>query len=1044
MRKFFAFLVMLMLCSVYVSAQTKTVTGKVTDESGNAIPFATVKEKGTGVGVSADGSGDFKITIQTKGVLVVSATSFLPEEVTPSGNQINITLRGARNTMQEVIVTAGGVRQKVREIGTAATQITAKTLNAGQATTVSSGLQGKVAGLMISNSSGGVNPNFRLVLRGQRSLTGNNQALLVLDNVIVPSDMLSNLNPEDVESVTVLNGAGAAALYGSQASNGALIVTTKKGRNGRTEVTFSHTTTLESVAFFPKIQKLFGPGGSSYGYDALGNVNYSDIENQSYGPRFDGIIRDVGYPLENGDQLKLPYQYNPGHDDFWNTGVTNREDITLTTGDDKSTLYFSGQFLKATGTTPGDKYNRASLRVNGTRKIRNSLELTYNTGYTQNRYNLTTQTSNMFNNLLNMPSSIRITDYKNFRTDPFAQENGFYNPWYQNPYFSAANYRQYTRNDYLTASIELKFTPMKGLDLVARQGMATRNWTVESNNYAFFYSDYAKSNAGVSKSDVPGYVDNNAGYYTELITDLFANYNTKIGDYSLNVLGGFQNRDDQQQSEFLSGNGLVVPDLFNVSNGVGTPGASSAKYKARQIGLYAEARIGFKNYLFLHGTARQDWVSILNPPNNTFFYPSVDVSFVASDAIEAIKNSQISYLKLRAGWSKVGQVNLGSTYDAYRLDPVYGQAYGYPYGANPGFTAGNGLVSANLKPELTTGYEAGFDLNMYNNRITTSVTYYSSKTKDQTVNTSLAPSSGYTGLLTNVGETQSNGWEVTAHFTPVRTPNFEFTIGGNYTYLHNTVLSLYQKAPLALATYGTGGPGSWAIQGMSFPIVRGYDYRRDPNGRVIVDPINGMPSQNSDSLVVLGQAQPKHRLGIDGIFRYKGFSLSFLLEYRGGAVIYNNGGQTFDWSGVGSRTASFNRDRFVYPNSSYWDDTKNQYIPNTDVTVKDGNGNAGFWSDATANMNVSSNYVTSADFWKLREMSVSYDLPNKILGNRKIIKGITVSVQGRNLLVWLPKDNIYTDPEYSDAGSGSNGIGLTGLGQTPPSRFYGATATFKF
>ena len=321
MRKFLTLLAMLLVFSTLAIAQTKTVTGKVTDEAGNAIPFASISEKGTATGASADASGDFKISIQNKGILVVSATGFSSEEVTPSGDHINIFLRGAKNTMQEVIITAGGILQKRREIGTAATQISSQTLNAGKATNVSSGLQGKVAGLMISNSSGGVNPNFRLVLRGQRSLTGNNQALLVLDNVIVPSDVLSNLNPEDVESVTVLNGSGASALYGSQGSNGALIVTTKKGRNGRTAVTFSHTTTLESVAFAPKIQKLFGAGGSSYGYDAFGNVNYSEIENQSYGPGFDGSIRDVGYPLENGDQLKLPYQYVPGHDDFWQTGT---------------------------------------------------------------------------------------------------------------------------------------------------------------------------------------------------------------------------------------------------------------------------------------------------------------------------------------------------------------------------------------------------------------------------------------------------------------------------------------------------------------------------------------------------------------------------------------------------------------------------------------------------------------------------------------------------------------------------------------------------
>ena len=1029
-----------MLTGAFAFAQNRTVSGKVIDESGNAVPFASITEKGTNNGTSADGSGDFRITIGSKGVLVVSATGYLTEEVTPTGNSFNITLRGDTRSMEEVIIVAGGVKQKTREIGTVATQVSSEVLNAGKAMNVSSGLQGKVAGLMISNSSSGVNPNYRVILRGQRSLTGNNQALLVLDNVMVPSDMLGNLNPEDVESITVLNGAGAAALYGSQASNGALIVTTKKGRNGITAVTLSHSTIVESVAFFPKIQKLFGAGGSSYGFDSFGNPNYEKIENQSYGPRYNGALVDVGYPLENGDQLILPYSYDPGHDKFWQNGIQNRQDISVTTGDDKSTLYFSGQFLQVRGTTPGDKYNRANIRLNGTRKIRNSLELSYNTGYVQNRNDLTTQTGSMFNNLLNMPSNVRITNFKNFRTDPFATESGFYNPWYQNPYFSAANYRQYTDNNYFTASVELKFTPLKGLDFVGRQGLATRNWQVETNNYAYTYSAYTKGLPGFGKSDISGYVDNSSSNYIELISDLFANYKNKFGDYSLSVLGGFQNTDNQRKSQTVSGNGLVVPDLFNVSNGVGTPGASSSKYKARQNGLYAEARIGYKEFLFLHGTARQDWVSILNPPNNSFFYPSVDVSFVASDAIEALKNTPINYLKLRAGWAKVGQVNLGGTYGAYRLDPVYNQAYGYPYGSNAGFTTGNGLVSSSLKPELTKGIEVGFDLNLLNDRITSSVTYFDSKTNDQTVNTSIAPSSGYTGLLTNVGETQSKGWEIAAHVTPIRNSNFEVIIGGNYTYLDNKVLNLYQDAPLALATYGTAGPGSWAYQGMPFPVVAGYDYKRDPNGRVIVDSYTGLPSQNSDSLVIFGQAQPKHRLGLDGMFRYKGLTLTFLAEYRGGAVIYNNGGGTFDWSGTGIRTVAFNRDRFVFPNSSYWDESKQQYIANTGVTLKDGND---FWTDGTANMNVSSNYVTSGDFWKLRELAISYTLPNRILGDRKIIKGVSISAQGRNLFVWLPKDNIYTDPEYSDAGSGSNGIGLTGLGQTPPSRYYGGTVTIK-
>lgn len=1046
MRKVVLLFTMLMAFSVCVFAQTKTITGHVYDEAGNAVPFASITEKGTNNGTAADASGDFTITVKQNAILVISATGFIDQEVTPTGSTVVVNLKSQGRTIEEVIVTAGGIKTKKKDVGTAATLITGQTLIKGKAMNIANGLQGKVAGLMINATGGGVNPNYRMILRGQRSLTGNNQALLVLDNVIVPNDVLGNLNPNDVDDITVLNGAGAAALYGSQASNGAVIVTTKKGRNGQTAVTFAHTTTLENVAFYPKNQKLFGAGGSSYGYDDNGKVTWSYIENQSYGDAFDGSLRPLGAPLEDGRQDSAYYSYTDGWKKFWKTGLSNQEDISLTTGDDKSTLYFSGQFANITGTTPGDKYNRTTLRVNGTRKIGNTILLTYSTGYVQNRYDITTQTGSMYGNMLNMPQNVDITKYANWRTDPFASPIGYYNPWYQNPYFSADNYRSKTRNDYLTGNVEIKFTPIKGLDFVARQGLATRNYSNKNTVAEYLYSEYSKHTDASQKADIPGSVSDGSGYTTQLISDLFAQYNnTKLTeDFSLRALGGVQIRQDESKGVGVSGNGLVVPNLFNVSNGVGTPGASESNYKARQVGLYAEARIGYKDFLFLHGTARQDAVSILDPENNKFFYPSFDVSFVASDAIEAIKNTNvISYLKLRAGWAKTGQVNLrGRPYGAYSTLPTYGQAYGYPYETSAGFTIGNQLVSAGLKPEITTGPEFGFDLNLLKDRITSSFTYYNTRTKDQTISTGVAASSGFTSLLTNVGETQSRGVEIAAHFTPVRNADWDITFGGNYTYLDNKVISITADLPsLSLATYGNGA-GSYAIEGMPFPVIQGFDYVRDDEGRVIVDAITGLPKR-TDAIKVLGSAVNRHRIGLDASVSWRNLSFSALMEYRGGALIYNNMGAELDWSGTGSRTATYNRDRFVFPNSVYWDEATNSYVRNTNITVKDGNGNAGFWTDGV-NRDVSSNYVTSADFWKLREMAISYDLPDNLLGDRRIVKGVRISVQGRNLFVWLPKDNLYTDPEYSDAGADSNGIGLTGISQTPPSRFYGATLTVKF
>lgn len=1035
-----------MLFVQIATAQTIEVSGKVTDEKGAPVPFVTVLEKGTNRGVSGDASGNFKIFAKKGTVLTVTAVGFVTRDVTVTGGSLSVQMTAGGSSMDEIVVTAGGIKSKKKELGTASTVVKSESLVAGKSPTIAGGLQGKVAGMQVNATDGGANPSFRVVLRGQRSLTGNNQALLVLDNVIVPNDVLGNLNPQDVEEITVLNGAGAAALYGSQASNGAIIVTTKKGKKGVSQVTISNTTTFQNIAFYPKFQTGFGAGGSSYGYDANGRVGFSYLENQSYGDAFDGTKRPLGPPLEDGTQDSAYYSYNPGHLNFWNTGITNQSDLSLTSGDENSTFYLSGQFVNTQGTTPGDKYNRASLRLNGTRKIKESVNVTYSVGYVQNRYDITTQTGSMYANMLNMPSNVDITKYKNWKTDPFANPNGYYNPWYQNPYFTADNNRSKTRNDYLTGNLEIKFTPIKGLDLVARQGIATRNYSNKNTVGAFTYTDYAKHTDASSKSDIAASVSDGAGYTTELLTDGFFQYNRKIkSDFSLNVVGGVQLRHDETKGIGVSGSGLVVPGLYNVSNRVGEPGASEANYRARQFGAYGDVRLGYKGYLFLHGTARQDWVSILAKPNNKFFYPSVDVSFIPTDAIDALKDNKIlNYLKLRAGWSEVGQVNLPGNYGAYQLLPTFSQANGFPYSIGPGFTAGNTLVAANLKPEITKGFEFGADMNFWDNRIVATVTYFDTHTTDQTITTSLSNATGYSSLRTNVGETSSKGLEATAHVDVFKNKDWLINIGGNYTFLNNKVVSISEQlAKLALATYGNSA-GSYAVPGYVFPVVMGFDYKRDPStGKVIVDGITGLPTK-SDTISILGNGGVKNTLGLDATVKYKSFTLSVVAEYRGGGVILNSMGAELDWSGTGYRTAIFNRDRFVFPNSVIADPANpGKYIANTNITTKDGNGNAGFWTDGV-NRDVTSNYVTSADFWKLREVRLSYDLSKNLVSKLKYLKSASISVQGRNLFMWMAKDNYYTDPEFSDAGSSSNGIGLTGIGTAPPSRYYGATLSLTF
>lgn len=1044
MSKVLSLLLALVCFSIVSIGQTKQVSGKVVDKDNQPVPNASIVIKGSDVATVADMEGVFKITVKPGDVLVISAVAF--ESTTfKVGNQatVAITLTGANKIMEEVIVTAGGIKAKRKEIGTANTVIKADALTAGKATNIASGLQGKVAGFQISGTGGGVNPTYRLTLRGQRSLTGNNQALLVLDNVVVPNELLGNLNPEDVEEIVVLNGAGAAALYGSQASNGAVVITTKKGKKGQTAVNAANTTTVEEVAFYPKIQKKFGAGGTAYGIDANGNALFNYLENQSYGDAFDGTKRPLGPALEDGSQDSAIYAYNDGHNKFWERGITNQTDFSVSNGDEKSTFYFSGQYASVTGTTPGDKYNRATLRVNGTRKIGTKINATYTASYTQNRYDITTQTGSMYANMLNMPSNVDITKYKNWRTDKFANPNGFYNPWYQNPYFTADNYRSKQRNDYLTANVELRFTPITGLDFVARQGITTRNYSNKNTVGAFNFTDFAEHTDASSKSDISSSVSDGASYKTSLISDAYVQFNKPIGDFSINAIAGGQWTQNQSKYVNVSANGLVIPELYNVSNGVGTPGASESNYMARQMGVYGKVTFGYKNFLYLNATSRNDWVSVLAPENRSFFYPSVDLSFVASDALEFLKKSNtISLLKLRGSWSKVGQVNLGGEFGAYSLLPTYAPTNGFPYGSLAGYSVGNSLVSNSLKPEITKGYEVGFELNMFNDRLTSTFTWFDTKTDDQTVSTSVSSATGFTGLLTNTGQTQSRGIEATLHYTAVSNKDWNVTVGGNYSYLDNNVNFISADLPkLSLSSSGSGA--SYAVEGMAFPVLMGYDYKRDNEGHVIVSRTTGLPTK-TDAIVALGNAVAKNRLGLDAQVTYKNLHLTMLFEHRGGYKIFNSMGPELDWSGTGYRTAVYDRQSFVYPNSVYEDPAKpGTYITNTTVAIANGNGNNGFWTDGI-NRDVTSNYVTSGNFWKLRELALSYDLPASLVKRSRVLKGASISVQGRNLFIWLPKDNLYTDPEYSVAGADNNGVGITGLSSAPPSRFYGATLSLKF
>ncbi|WP_316799536.1 SusC/RagA family TonB-linked outer membrane protein [Pedobacter frigidisoli] len=1028
------FLLMLVVTEAY--AQTKTITGVVTaKDDGLPIPGVSVKIKGTTRGVVTDVRGAYTISVPAteKDMLVFSFVGFITKEINTTSKTIDVSLEPNSRTLDEVVVAAGGIKRAARQQGYATTRVDAETLTAGKSPTIAGGLSGKVAGLQINAVGTGVNPSYRLVLRGDRSITGNNQALIVLDGAVVPNELLGNINPDDVEDLTILNGASGAALYGSDASNGVLIINTKRGKKGAPIIKLSNTTVIEKISFYPALQDRFGSGTDDY------PVAYEPIENQQYGPAFDGTLRPIGRVNQNGQTQMVTYSPNRDKYDFWDTGISNQSDFSLSSGDDKSSTYMSAQYLDGKGTTPKDKYNRIAMRFNGDRNVTKNFSVKYNLSFTQNKYNTTPNTSSIYDNLLNTPAQIPLLSYTDWQ-DPssWANQNNYYNDYYRNPYFAIDNARQKQKNAYITGLAELNYKPTDWLSFIYRASLSNRYYESKTGTDGITYTDFVLT-SGSSKTNSASSVSDRLFQNSNFNTDFIANVKKEVKEFSFDFLAGANLKSYNYKNMSSSGSGLQVPYLYNLGNITGTPSASEANYNTRRYGIWGDITVGYKKYLYLHVTGRNDWVSVLAPANRSFFYPAADISFIPTDAFEFLKNNKvIDFLKLRAGLSKVGNVNVGDGTNggAYNLLSTFDSQTGYNYGT--GYTQSSLIVSNDLKPEITTGYEFGADFRLLKGKIDATVTYYHTSSTGQAIKANIAQSSGYATYLLNAGELENKGLESVLHYTAINKGNWRLVVGGNYTHNVNKLLSLTP----GLSRIGVSESGTifGDVNVQTYPIIIGTDYVRDPEGRVVVDRNTGNPVGTTTGNV-LGNTQPKDRLGLDFNLSWKGLTLSGLFEYRGDFVQYSSAGSTYDFSGSSIRSVYYNRERFVFPNSSYYDTASGAYVANNNVTVS--TGNSGFWSSSQFR-GTTSNYVYSGNFWKLRELALSYKIPSSALKYVKFIKTATVSAQGRNLFIWVPKSNTWGDPEVSTNGSDSNAVGITSLSQTPPTRYFGGTVSLTF
>lgn len=1034
MKKIVSLFSILLLSTVIVFGQSRVVTGKVTDNKGEPVAGASVILKGSTTGVSADADGNFKINALAGSILVFSANQFGVKEV-KLGNETYLTvlmLREATN-IDEVVVTSLGIQRQRKDLGYSTAKVNNGDLTQAKPVNIATGLTGKVSGLNITTVNNGVFADVKINLRGIRSLTGNNNPTLILDGVLTSIGYLNSLNPNDVLDVTVLKGASATGVYGPDALNGAIIVTTRKGtRDGKPVITVSHTTQLETVAFLPKFQTKFGSGSA---VDAFGNGVYDPIENQQYGPAFNGQLVDIGVTLEDGSIQKVPYTALPNEKKkFWNTGVTNQTDVSFSAKD------FSMSFQDVTidGVMPKDQNRRSSFRLN-TAKEYNKFRASFNLQYTQGNYNIVNQGASEWGAIqwlvYNTPMHIPLTQYKDWRNNKFAAFDGYFNEYYPNPYWVIDNYRAKGRSHDVITQVELNFKPIKGLDITYRLA-GNFNFNENKNTvagqsvsaYTKAHRDntlYKDRNSSVSDGESSG---------SRISSELLLTYSKKFGDFKFDILGGQYFRQTESKSVSLSGSNLVVPTLFNVSNRTGEPGVSEGNSKYRTVAVYARMGLSYQGWANLELTARKDWTSLLAQGKNSYFYPNANVSIVLSDVIDAIKNSNtVSYLKLRGSVGKTGNVNI----EPYQLESTYSQGGGFPYGSLPGFTANNIAFNPLLTPEFIENTEVGMEIGLFKNKVILEVAAYKQNNNDQVISVQTSSATGFTSTVTNAASFENKGLEIDLKIRQLfkfRKGNVEFNT--NFTINDSKINSIYEGLN-ELAIGGFTNATNSIIVGQPAYVFKATDYNRDPQGRVIVDAVTGYPSQNP-ILQQFGRTMPKYIWGITPTINWNNLTLNIVADYRAGHYAYHGIGPDMDFSGISERSARNDRQRFVFPNSVYWDGAK--YVPNTNITVA--NGGYNFYSQNAPNRSIATNYLTTADSWRIREVSLAYQIPTKIFGKQNLIKRATISAIARNLFIWLPKSNEYTDPDFNFSTGNTSGVNSSSI--TPPSRIFGATLSLTF
>lgn len=1008
------FVSLLFMLSLHAQQHVE-VRGRIADsESGTALQGATllVKENQRSGGVVTGSTGGFIIRAHAGQTLKISMLGYVNKEVTLKADETDFIVfldRDIRQLSEVVVTGALGVKRSSRELGTSAQSVSTEELNLGKAVNPLLGLSSKVAGLRINATdltTGKTDPGIQIRLRGTRSLNrSKNDPIYVVDGVPLPD--ITRINPNDIADITVLKGANAAALYGSEGVNGAIMITTKAGRSGGGEVNFSNSTTFSDVFFLPPAQNEFGQGQ---------NGKYSAVTAESWGERFNGVERDFGLPI-NGIQPKKVYAA-PSKDnrrDFFDTGVTAQNDLSFSGGDAKSSYFLSMQDVRIKGVIPGDKSSRSGVRFNGSRAF-NKLTTSFNVNYVLFKNNTTAD--GPWLSVYTQPANI---DYKAARDwqDP-ASPNHPLN-WYtpvsgtRNPLFMADNNRNIADQHTLNSKLEFTYEFTDWFSVTNRTGYYLQNEDGRVTN--------RKLVSNISTRNINGSVNDFGRTFSRINNDLVLNFNKTFGDFSTKLLLGQNMRLDDTKNINIEAKNLLFDDIFNQGSRTGelTGGTTITKY--RSLSTYGEFTAGYRNYLFLTLIGRNDRVSTLDPDRNSYFSPGVSTSFVFTDAIESLKNSKaLSYGRVYASFNRTGNVTL----DPYRLNLTYTQAPGFPYGDLVGFIPSTKEPNRLLKPEFVTSYEGGLQLGFFNNRLNADLTYAYSDSDGQIFDAGMSSATGFKSTYVNAGRMVNNTFELNLNGSAIRTADVDLQFGLNFAYTSTKAKDLYAGEQFNIFRQ------AYAIKGLAYPTLRMKDFMRDEaTGKIILDK-NGDVIESDDE-VNLGTMVPPYLFGFNTSFRYKSFSLGLQIDSRLGSWMYSEVIPRMYTAGTHPETVKYGREAFIMPNTMIRQDD-GTIVENTDVYSK---GDKAWWDKYGK---IQTTTAAKADYIKLREVYVGYALPERVLAGQKFIKRASVGLVGNNLFIIRHSSNKLGDPEalYNQTD------GYTSFRQIPTSRSFGFNINMTF